>query len=95
MTPSHFVLRHDRSVRSAVWLAAALGLVGAWLGHWPLRANLFALLAVPMALLLLLRLWTVWQRERVIREAPLPQLLKLIRGAGKIPGLLRATLWHD
>ena len=76
MTPTHFVLRHDRSVRSAVWLSAALGLVGAWLGHWPLRANLFALLAVPMALLLLLRLWTVWQRERVIREAPLPQLLK-------------------
>ena len=36
-------------------------------GHRPLRANLFALLA----LLLLLRLWTAWQRDRVIRKAPL------------------------
>lgn len=73
---THWALRHSRHLNAAVVLGAVLSGVGAWLGVSPLQSQLFALLAVPMALLLLLRLWTAWQRERVIREAPLPQLLK-------------------
>ena len=75
-TVSEWMLRHSARLATAVMLAGVLGLLGAWSGHAWLRGHFFAVLALPMALLVLLRLWTVWQRERVIREAPLPQWLK-------------------
>lgn len=53
-----------------------MGLLVAWLGHESLRAYLLFFVAVPIVFLLLLQFWAVWQRERVICEATLPQRLK-------------------
>ena len=68
MASTPFVLPHDTSVWSAVDLGAFLGLVGPALINWLLRTNLFNLLAVPLALLWLLR--KVWWSERLTREPP-------------------------
>ena len=53
---------------SAVNLGAFLVIMGPALSNWPLRTNLFNLLAVPLALLWLLR--KVWWSERLTREPP-------------------------
>lgn len=76
MNLKHFLLRHSHYVTFGLWLAAGLLTMGAMLGQWSLRSKVFELLVVLMALSALISLWTRWQRERMIREAPLPQFLK-------------------
>ena len=71
----HAVLRHHHSLLWAfgvVWVAAAIGV---WLGVWPLRGHGPALV-VSLVACLLLSVWVRWQREQLMREAPLPQFLK-------------------
>lgn len=48
----------------------------AFTGWWRLRLNLVGLVLAPVGLYVCVWIWAAWQRERVIREAPLPQFLK-------------------
>lgn len=71
----HTLLRHHRSLLWAfglVWAALAMGV---WWGVWPLRGHGSALV-VSLVACVLLSVWVRWQREQVVREAPLPQFLK-------------------
>ncbi|MGH6627342.1 MAG: glycine-rich domain-containing protein [Burkholderiaceae bacterium] len=72
-------------LRHAGRLAALLGLlalatliagVGALAGWWRGRALWVGSFFGPLFAVVLLAVWTRWQRERVLRESPLPQFLK-------------------
>ena len=76
MNVHHFLLRNTRQVM-VVWLPAAIGFTGAiyfWLIE--LRTNPIYLFVAAMAAFAIGALWTRWQRERMIREAQLPQFVK-------------------
>jgi hypothetical protein len=76
MNGNQFLLRN---VHFGKWLLAGFWMVvavGAFAGWWRLRLNLPGLVLVPVVLYVAWRAWASWQRERVIREAPLPQFLK-------------------
>lgn len=70
------------ALRNAAWfkwllvLAWAVAAAGAATGAWPARGNWPGFLFASVAAALLVAAWARWQRERLIREAPLPQFLK-------------------
>jgi len=55
------------------WLLAALGV---WLGWWRPRASWLSWGLASLLAVVLLAVWARWQREKFLREAPLPQFLK-------------------
>jgi len=71
-----FSLRHAASFKwlvLMVWAVAGLAIPGrVWreFGNWP------GLLFASIVAVLLVGGWARWQRDRIIREAPLPQFLK-------------------
>jgi hypothetical protein len=76
MNGNQFLLRNVHHVK---WLLVLIGVAiaaGAFAGWWRLRSNLIGLLVAPVAIGLVLSFWAGWQRERLIRESPLPQFLK-------------------
>jgi hypothetical protein len=76
MNSNQFLLRNvhfGKWLLALIWITVAAGAFMSW---WRLRPNLFAMVFVPFALYVSLRMWAAWQRERVIRESPLPQFLK-------------------
>jgi len=69
-------LRHAKNVK---WLMLAfwlMVLVGVWYGWWRVSARLVPLIVLTLVLGGMVQLWAAWQRERWIREAPMPQFLK-------------------
>lgn len=69
-------LRHAGKAGGLValgWLAIGIGVVA---GRWTPRVGWLGWVAASVVAWLLLAVWARWQREKVIREAPLPQLLK-------------------
>ncbi|WP_342618425.1 hypothetical protein [Rhodoferax sp. GW822-FHT02A01] len=69
-------LRHAKHVPwllPALWLLAFLGIR---LGWWRVGSSMVPLVMLTCAIGLAVPVWATWQRERWIREAPLPQFLK-------------------
>ena len=73
---AHLLFRHVRVLRW--WFLAGWGLVflGAIVGWWRVHSTWAALLALNAVAYVALLVWAGWRRERLIREAPLPQFLK-------------------
>lgn len=71
----HHLLRHHRAWQWALGTLAVLLALGVWWGVWPLRGH-GAAPVLPLLMGALLSVWVNWQREQVLREAPLPQFLK-------------------
>ena len=71
-----FALRHAGLVKwmfAAFWLAALAGVAA---GAWPLRRLGPGPLVATVLMLAAVTAWARWQRDRAVREAPLPQFLK-------------------
>ena len=71
-----FLVRHARALP---WLVAGAWLVGVWgsrQGRWQLAPVWGALGVASVLALVLLHVWSRWQREKAVREAALPQFLK-------------------
>jgi len=76
MKIKRLVLQHAGKFNALVvllWLLAALG-VG--LGGWRPRGAWLAWGVASLLAVVLLAVWARWQREKFLREAPLPQFLK-------------------
>ena len=76
MNLNHSLLRHvhyGKWLLAAFWVAVAVVAFTDW---WRFRLNLVGLVLAPVGLYVCVWIWAAWQRERVIREAPLPQFLK-------------------
>ena len=76
MNLNHSLLRHvyyGKWLLAAFWVAVAVVAFTDW---WRLRLNLVGLVLAPVGLYVCVWIWAAWQRERVIREAPLPQFLE-------------------
>lgn len=71
----HTLLRHQRTALGCFAVAWAALALGVWWGVWPLRGHGLALV-VSLVGVALMGVWVRWQREQVVREAPLPQFLK-------------------
>lgn len=71
-----FALRNAGNFKWLVALAWALALGGAAAGTWRLRGNLVLLVLLSLGAIAFVGWWARWQRERIIREGPLPQWLK-------------------
>jgi hypothetical protein len=71
-----FALRHNGSFKWLVALAWAVAWLGAPAGTWHPGGNLVALAAASLAAIAMVGWWGRWQRERLIRESPLPPWLK-------------------
>jgi len=71
-----FALRHAGEFKWLVGGAWAVAALGALAGTWALRGNLVALVLISVLAVAAVGTWARWQRERMIREAPLPQWLK-------------------
>lgn len=68
-----------RHAKNAKWLLLAfwlLVLAGVWLGWWRVSARLAPLVVLTLVIWAAAQGWATWQRERWIREAPVPQFLK-------------------
>jgi hypothetical protein len=65
--------RWSVAVVAGVW---AVALAGSLAGRWRLGAGWITLAVGSMAALVAVGVWVRWQRERAVREAPLPQFLK-------------------
>jgi len=69
-------LRHAKNVK---WVLLAFWLVilaGVWFGWWRVSARLAPLVVLTFVIWVAVQGWATWQRERWIREAPMPQFLK-------------------
>lgn len=71
-----WLLRHAQHIGVAMLAVAMLSFAIGASGAWPPRAPWFGLFGVMLAGVLVTTIWTNWQRDRAIREAPLPQFLK-------------------
>lgn len=71
-----FALRHAAWFKWLLLAAWAVAFAGATTGAWQARGNWAGFLFASVVAALLVAGWARWQRERVIREAPLPQFLK-------------------
>jgi hypothetical protein len=71
----HFLLRNLVWVRVLLGLSAGVFIFGMLRRAVPV-ATVIWLLAITAGLVLTLGAWGRWQREKIIREAPLPQFLK-------------------
>ena len=70
------MLRNNRSLAIA-GLLAIVGLIAAvHFGQLEMRANPVQLMVVMIAAVAVGSIWARWQRDRLIRESPLPQFLK-------------------
>lgn len=65
--------RHSKWLLLALWLLVIVGARGGW---WRLGAMVGPLVVLTLAIGVAVPAWATWQRERWIREAPLPQFLK-------------------
>ncbi len=70
-----FALVHAGRVWLPVALAWGVVLAGDALHWWRMR-SVVAPLVASVALIVLAAAWARWQRERLVREAPIPQFLK-------------------
>ncbi|MES2424963.1 MAG: hypothetical protein V4562_11080 [Pseudomonadota bacterium] len=70
------VLRHYREALIALVLCWLVLVLGAVVGWWAPRGFWTGYLVASIFLTVLLNAWARWQREKVVREAPLPQFLK-------------------
>ncbi len=75
MRAKHLLLRYVVPVRWFLVLCAVMAVWGAMVNWWSSR-QLVSSVALPLVLMALLGVWARWQREKIIREAPLPQFLK-------------------
>ena len=69
-------LRHVKNLKwlvLALWLLVFAGVVFGW---WRASTRFVPPLVLTLVVLLAAQGWAAWQRERHIREAPLPQFLK-------------------
>lgn len=76
MRVKRLALQHAPKVSAPVvllWLLAALGV---FMGWWRPRPVWLAWGVASLLAVVLLSVWVRWQREKFIREAPLPQFLK-------------------
>jgi putative transposase len=71
-----FALRHARHTQWLLLLFWLLGFAGSRLGWWRLGAGLAPTVVLTLGIGVAVPIWAAWQRERWIREAPLPQFLK-------------------
>jgi len=71
-----FALRHAAWFKWLLMAAWAVAFAGAATGAWQARGNWAGFLFASVVAALLVAGWARWQRDRVIREAPLPQFLK-------------------
>lgn len=74
--PANYALRHPSLF---LWLVAAFWLVlvgGAMVGWWRPRVDWVFMAFVTLVALVAVSAWSRSRRERLIREAPLPQFLK-------------------
>ena len=71
-----FVLRHESALGFAAVLLPLLAWWLSWLANPSFRAQGAWVVASAIAAFLLLKIWCRWQRERQLREAPLPLFLK-------------------
>jgi hypothetical protein len=76
MNYSPIVLRHLVPIRLALVALAVLGVLGTWTGFWKPSVFISLFFFACFAGIALLTFWARWQRDRLIREAPLPQFLK-------------------
>lgn len=70
------ILRHYREALIALVACWGVLIAGAFLGWWAPRGHWPGYLVASIFLAILLNAWARWQREKVLREAPLPQFLK-------------------
>ncbi|MDP3702729.1 MAG: hypothetical protein Q8R72_17660 [Hylemonella sp.] len=70
------LLRHVGKVQALVLLLWGLAALGALLGAWRPRPGWLAWGLSSLLGMILLAVWARWQREKYLREAPLPQFLK-------------------
>ncbi len=75
MHAQHVLLRHVVLVQVLLALLAAAAVAAAVTQRLP-ATDLFPYAALAIATIFLLRSWARWRREKIIREAPLPQFLK-------------------
>ncbi|ROZ63157.1 hypothetical protein, partial [Ramlibacter sp. WS9] len=71
-----FALRHAAWFKWLLFLGWAVALAGAFTGAWRVRGSWLGLIFASAVAALLVAGWARWQRDRHIREAPLPQFLK-------------------
>lgn len=74
--PQRWLLRHARRLVGALLAVAMLSFGWGVSRASPVRAPWFVLFGVLLAAAVVASMWARWQRERAIREAPLPQFLK-------------------
>lgn len=69
-------LRQAKNVKWLLLLFWVFVLAGIWLGWWRASLRLVPLVLLTLVCAGMVQLWAAWQRERWIREAPMPQFLK-------------------
>ena len=73
---SPVLLRHVQLFKWGVLAAWAVAWVGAVFNWWRWSSSWLPLMALTAVAFLALKVWAGWRRERLIREAALPQFLK-------------------
>ncbi len=76
MTRLFRVLHHMNLIRLGLAGLAVVAVFGAWAGLWKASASISFVFFGCFAGIVLLTQWAKWQRERLMRESPLPQFLK-------------------
>lgn len=76
MKVRRLLLLHATKLNALVVLGWLLAALGVWLGWWRPRPGGLAWGLASLLAVILLTVWVRWQREKHIREAPLPQFLK-------------------
>jgi hypothetical protein len=75
-TAYRLALRHAGKFKWFVGLGWALFFAGAFAGAWTPRSLWVSAIFISVIALVILDAWARWQRERLIRESPLPGWLK-------------------
>jgi hypothetical protein len=75
-TVYRLALRHAGNFKWLVALAWGVVALGAFAGAWQLRGGLFTAVVLSLVAIVFVTWWSRWQRDRLIRESPLPQWLK-------------------
>lgn len=76
MKAQRLLLRQVERVNGLVVIGWLLAVLGVWPGWWQPRPGWLAWGLASVLGMVLLTVWARWQREKFLREAPLPQFLK-------------------